>query len=82
MRVKMLVTRRGSHDGFDIRQYHKGEIYDLPDNLARYFIRWNSAVSLEPNKTMEEVTQELIAKLRRLRTATNPATYEAKGEPL
>ena len=38
MLVTMLQTRRGTEDGFALRQYHKGHTYDMRDNLACAFI--------------------------------------------
>ena len=38
MHIKMLETRRGSEDSFTLSQYHRGDIYEVADNLARSFI--------------------------------------------
>ena len=50
MLVKMLSTRRGSGDGFDMCQYLKGETYDLPENLAKHFLRNGWAYNAEEIK--------------------------------
>lgn len=42
----MLYTRRGSEDGFIVRQFHEGISYDMADGLACYFIRARWAVEL------------------------------------
>ncbi len=44
MRVLMLFTRRGSEDGFVVRQFFEGQRYEMADGLARYFIRQRWAV--------------------------------------
>lgn len=38
MKIRMNSDRRGSVDGFNVKQYHKDCVYDLPDTLARKFI--------------------------------------------
>lgn len=38
MRVRMLQTRRGTEDGFTIRQYMQDVEYDMGDGLAYAFI--------------------------------------------
>lgn len=35
--VKMLQTRKGSEDGFKVKQFYEGQIYDIAENLARTF---------------------------------------------
>lgn len=43
MQITMTSTRRGSRDGFTLREYREGETYsapgDISDELARRFIR-------------------------------------------
>lgn len=38
MRIKMLVSQRGSPDGIRVSLYESGNEYDLPDRLANIFI--------------------------------------------
>lgn len=38
MLIKMNATRRGSEDGFAIRCFEKGVVYNVADSLAHYFI--------------------------------------------
>ena len=38
MKLRMLETRRGTSDGFTLRQYHEGETYHLPEVLACSFL--------------------------------------------
>lgn len=39
MFVTMLDTRRGSPDAFTVVRYYKDCVYDIPDELARHYIR-------------------------------------------
>jgi hypothetical protein len=39
IRVRMLETRLGSEDGFTLRRYQAGEVYELPGLLALSFLR-------------------------------------------
>lgn len=50
MHVRMLETRRGTADGYTIRQYQRGEIYDLPDTLANAFFAAGFAVPVRQQK--------------------------------
>lgn len=42
-KIIMLKTRRGAEDGFAVPQFKKGEIYDVRDSLACYFLASNYA---------------------------------------
>lgn len=44
MRVRMLQTRRGTEDGFRVRQYKYGKVYEIKERLARSFIAAGYAV--------------------------------------
>ena len=65
MKCIMLQTRTGSRDGFTLKSYKAGESYHLPENLACRFLRNKWAVCVEPVKTMDEVTAEIVAEMRR-----------------
>lgn len=47
MKIRMLKTRQGSPDGVVVRTYISGETVDVPDELARVFIkhRWARQVN-------------------------------------
>lgn len=47
MRVRMLETRRGTEDGFVVRRFEQGIVYDLADCLARRFIAAGRAEAME-----------------------------------
>ena len=38
MKVRMLITKRGSPDGLEVREYEAGKKYDLPERLAGIFL--------------------------------------------
>ena len=46
--VKMLETRKGTEDGFTIRQFQRDEIYEIRENLARSFFAAGFAVKFYP----------------------------------
>lgn len=48
MKIRMLETRRGTEDGFSVRQYFANEEYDVRPHLARAFLAAGWAVSTEP----------------------------------
>ncbi len=43
----MLQTRKGSEDGFTVRQFVEGEIYEVRENLARSFFAAGWATRVE-----------------------------------
>jgi hypothetical protein len=47
MLVRMLESRRGTEDGFAVRWFECGRVYDLADCLARGFIAAGRAEALE-----------------------------------
>lgn len=38
MKIKMLDTRTGTENGFDVRAYEKSKHYNVTHNLGTYFI--------------------------------------------
>lgn len=47
MRILMLQTRRGTEDGFTVRQYAAGRVYEVREHLARAFLAAGYAVWLD-----------------------------------
>lgn len=47
MQIKMSETRKGSPDGVTVKEYEKGQVYDVPDALGEVFVanKW-----AKPNK--------------------------------
>ena len=39
MKVRMLETRLGSPDGIQVNEYKAGEKYDMPESLAKGFLK-------------------------------------------
>jgi hypothetical protein len=57
--IKMLETRKGTEDGFTIRQFYEGEVYDVRENLARTFFAAGHAIKvrrLRPKRREKEET--------------------------
>ena len=87
----MTQTRRGTEDGYTIRQYHRGETYDVRRSLAAQFLNRGWAYNAEPFEPAEpESVFDALGRanadfdrLFRPRTCrpTNPAT-PAVGEQL
>ncbi len=49
IKVKMLITCKGSEDGFCVREFYKDEIYEISDNLAAYFFNEKLAIPEGPS---------------------------------
>lgn len=47
MLITMLKSCRGCYDGFLTKVYEKRHEYDLPDTLAKYFLRSGAAYNSE-----------------------------------
>lgn len=47
MKIKMLQTRKGTEDGFIIKQFDKDKTYDVRENLGRDFIAQGWAVHIK-----------------------------------
>lgn len=87
MLIKMLETRRGSPDGYSVLKYEKGMIYDMPDALAKSFLRAGWCYNVEPDdeptarwdaadvlyQALKPPTREQLERILRP-VATNPAT--------
>lgn len=50
MLIRMLETRKGSPDGRFVHTYREGQEYELPDSLARAFVRNGWAKVLRETK--------------------------------
>lgn len=47
--LTMLETRKGTEDGFTVKQYYRGESYEIADGLARSFLAAGFAVMKDSN---------------------------------
>lgn len=89
MQITMLETRRGSEDGFTVKQFEQGKSYDVSDMLARRFIRSGSAIE-QGQKVMTTLDVQLELnhyfdqyfhpQPTRGSAPTNPATLAATGK--
>lgn len=50
MLIRMLQTRRGTEDGFTVRQYFAGEVYEMREHLAWLFLKKGWAVRMVPER--------------------------------
>lgn len=62
MKIKILKTMDGSPDGSHVLTYKEGETYDVPEGLAKVFLRekWGKAVMKrgpESNKNLNPKTE-------------------------
>lgn len=76
MLVKMNKTKTGSENGFSVKQFKKGEIYDVQDMLARSFIKEGYATKIDDVLTYYyncfDVLQQTLNKLDKLTDSVNP----------
>ncbi len=54
IRVRMLETKPGSPNGIVVNTYHKGNVYELPDELAMSFLSVGHAELVEFYNTKGE----------------------------
>ena len=62
-----------SENGFDVIYATKGEERNVADTAACALLNEGRAISMEPRKTMDEITAELIADIRAAREAKRNA---------
>lgn len=55
MYLHMLETRRGSEDGFHVKQYIKGWTYEVADMLACYFIKNKCAIKATEDQVLDYI---------------------------
>lgn len=67
MLITFLQTRRLSEDTFIVKRFYKDGTYDVADTAARSAIKYGWAVSAEPPKTMEQVVDEMLIRLAKVR---------------
>jgi len=57
MKVRMKEDKKGSPDGINVIDYEKGKTYDMPDVLAKPWIKKGLAVAVKPPKVEEEIEE-------------------------
>ena len=50
MKIRMLKTKNGSPDGLAVLTYDEDKVYELPEDLARVFIKQKWAKRLRETK--------------------------------
>ena len=53
MKLKMLVTMLGSENGIKVKNYMKGEIYDIGETLSKTFLKHEFAEFVKPEPVKE-----------------------------
>lgn len=64
MKIKMLKTRQGSPDGISVYTYCAEDIVDLPEELAKVFLRKRWAKKTE-SKNQGKAPENKRAKVRK-----------------
>ncbi|MBL4665018.1 hypothetical protein JYT29_01130 [Nitrospina gracilis] len=65
MKIKMLKTREGSPDGISVVTYCADDIIDMPDELAKVFLRKRWAKKNE-TKNLGKAPENKRAKTRKI----------------
>ena len=60
MKLKMLLTRKGCEDGFRVKEYKAGEIYEIRDGLAKAFLMAGFCVPVDQQKITRSVCRRPI----------------------
>lgn len=68
--IKMLETRKGSEDGFTVKQFYIGKIYDIHETLARSFFAAGFAVKYEEENKKKSNVRKRFVKRRPSRSST------------
>ena len=64
MKIKMLKTRQGSPDGISVHTYCAEDIVEIPDELAKVFIRKRWAKNME-SKNLGKAPENKRARTRK-----------------
>ena len=70
MKIKMLKTRQGSPDGISVVTYCADDVFDIPDELAKVFLRKRWAKKNE-TKNLGKAPENKRAKARKKRLKNN-----------
>ncbi len=59
MRIRVTKTTRAARDGVAVRSYRAGETYDLPEDLARVFLRegWGREADAPASKALDSAPE-------------------------
>lgn len=78
MKVRMKEDKRGSPDGINVIDYEKGKTYDMPDVLAKPWIKKGLAVAVKPPKLEEEVEEPKAEEPEETKEEAPPEKEEKK----
>jgi len=76
MKVRMNKDRKGSPDGINVIDYKKGKTYDMPDELAKPWIKKGLAVAVKPPKVEEEIEEPKAEEPDETKVIEQPETKE------
>ncbi len=67
LKVKMKEDNEGAPDGIEVKEYKKGEVYDLPESLAKPWIKQGiaekpKAKKAPDNKAIKEAPENKAKK--------------------
>jgi len=73
-KIKMKLDKKGSPDGVNVKQFKKNKTYQMPDSLAKVFIKekWGKEslpekiITPETLEKVEMLTPETIEKPKRI----------------
>lgn len=61
MKVLMTKTQKGSPDGITIIEYQEGTVYDIPEDLAKVFVKQiKCAQKYKESQEVEEIKKQEI----------------------
>lgn len=80
MKVRMKEDKQGSPDGINVIDYKKGKVYDMPDELAKPWIKKGLAVAVKPPKVEEEIEEPKAEEPDETKVIEPPETKEEAPE--
>lgn len=66
MQIRMLSTHRGSEDGFKLRRYFEGCVYDVADTMGSHFLCMGWAEPTD-TRTAQVRVEEFMKQLQEVR---------------
>lgn len=55
MKIRMTKTRKGTEDGYVIKDYNEGEVYDVREHLGYKFLSEQSAVEVLDDSMLKAI---------------------------
>lgn len=80
LKVKMLATTPGSPDGIRVISYREGEVYELPDNLAKAFVDAMHVAELATGKPINHAVNQTKMVAAAPENKMTGGTQDGKGQ--